>query len=126
MIPPRIFSLILPFVTWAVLLVASSFHLYLTGVPLDGSGVHPGITVGADSRARHWQSVSLKTTAVAPFVGGSSTEPLPGVNTMAEALAEYWMLCLLGSLLRLLTWIVARSPETERVRMKSAALARPT
>jgi hypothetical protein len=100
--------------------------LYLTGVPLGGTGVHPGITVGADSSVRHWQSVSLKTTAVAPFVGGSSTEPLPGVNTMAVALARYWMLCALGSLLRLLTWILARSPETEREMMKSVASARPT
>jgi hypothetical protein len=33
------------------------------------------------------------------------------------------MLCLLGSLLRLLTWIAARSPETEREMMKSVASA---
>src|SRR6185295_18164718 len=99
--PPRILSLIFPSATCAVLLVVASFHLYLTGVPVAGSGVHPGLTVGAGASVRHWQSVSLKTTAAAPFVGGSSVDPPPAVNAIASALAEYWMLCVVGSLLHL-------------------------
>jgi hypothetical protein len=51
--PPFVLNFILPAETWALLLVRTSFHLYFVGVPLDGAGVHPGVTVGAGANVRH-------------------------------------------------------------------------